>query len=45
LGIMYETAGNYAEAKEQYQAVHRWNPSHRGVEKKLLELRKKMQST
>jgi tetratricopeptide (TPR) repeat protein len=42
LGLMFEAAGSYPEAKEQYQAVHRWNPTHRGVEKKLMELRKKM---
>ena len=44
LGILLESAGNYSEAREQYQTVHRWNPSYRGVEKKLLELRKKIQA-
>jgi tetratricopeptide (TPR) repeat protein len=44
LGFLYETAGEYSEAREQYQTVHRWKPAHRGVEGRLLELRKKMQS-
>jgi len=45
LGQIYERGGNLNEAKEEYQAVHRWNPSHKGVEKKLMDLRKRMQKS
>jgi tetratricopeptide (TPR) repeat protein len=43
LGLIYEKAGNWSEAKDQFQAVHRWNPEYNGVEKKLMELRKRLQ--
>jgi len=45
LGQIYERGGNLNEAKEEYQVVHRWNPSHKGVEKKLMDLRKRMQKS
>ncbi len=44
LGSLFESAGDLSQAREHYQEVHRWNAKHRGVEKKLLELRKKMQT-
>ena len=45
LGTLYEHSGDYTEAREEFQAVHRWNPSYKGIEKKLLELRKRMQTS
>lgn len=44
LGSLFESAGDFSQAREHYQEVHRWNAKHRGVEKKLMELRKKMQT-
>jgi tetratricopeptide (TPR) repeat protein len=44
LGSLFESAGDFSQAREHYQEVHRWNAKHKGVEKKLMELRKKMQT-